>query len=131
MLRLLQEYNIDINNEEEINKLIEYITEYFQRRDPFKEIKKAYKNIAVYIFFPLITLFLNELFSETTIETMFNRALLLILFVTFFILAIVAFYSIIDDILSGDRKIAQHLIEDIKEVSLFRNTNRDNEKNNS
>lgn len=131
MLRLLQEYNIDINNEEEINKLIEYITEYFQRRDPFKEIKKAYKNIAVYIFLPLITLFLNELFSETTIETMFNRALLLILFVTFFILAIVAFYSIIDDILTGDRKIAQHLIEDIKEVSLFRNTNRDNEKNNS
>lgn len=120
LVNLLNEFEIDFEDEEQLDKLIEMARKEQERYDVWKGLKNLFKGMTTYVFIPIITIFLAEFFKGNDPWKIIVKAVVLLLICAAIVLVLFAFAINVDGLFNADKNRLDYFIRDIEEVKVFR-----------
>lgn len=121
VINLLISFEIDVNDEKQLDNLIEQAKKQQEAFDVWKGFRHALSGMATYILLPIVTIFLSESFKDVNLETLIYRAVIIVFICACIVLLIAAFALSFNDILNPDIHNLEYLIRDIEDVKVFSN----------
>jgi len=115
------DFQINIDNQEEIDKLIQYAKTELEKYDYSSELKKIIKLFGDNLVLPLFGIVVAVLLKDLDIKATINRAVIIILLGALGLIAIFALTSDLYAILNSEKKKLEHFIQDMEELIVFHN----------
>ena len=121
MIVLLKEFNIDISDDQQLDRLIERAKKEQINYDVLLDLKAPSVSVATYILLPALTLFLQRLFEKSGLMEMVQRILLLLVLCGIAVVVIYSFSNIFKELFNKDFRNLDCFIKDIEDIRDFHN----------
>lgn len=121
MIKLLNEFHIDISDDNQLDRLIERATKEQKAYDIWKDFKVSFGSMTTYILLPMLTLLLQKIFDDAKLMDLIYGAFLIFLFCIMVVALIFSCSSIFKDLFNKDIRNLKEFIEDIEDIKDFHN----------
>lgn len=121
MIKLLNEFHIDISDDNQLDRLIERATKEQKAYDIWKDFKVSFGSMTTYILLPMLTLLLQKIFDNAKLMDLIYGAFLIFLFCIMVVALIFSCSSIFKDLFNKDIRNLKEFIEDIEDIKDFHN----------
>lgn len=121
MIKLLNEFHIDISDDNQLDRLIERATKEQKAYDIRKDFKVSFGSMTTYILLPMLTLLLQKIFDGAKLMDLIYGAFLIFLFCIMVVALIFSCSSIFKDLFNKDIRNLKEFIEDIEDIKDFHN----------
>lgn len=121
MIKLLNEFHIDISDDNQLDRLIERATKEQKAYDIWKDFKVSFGSMTTYILLPMLTLLLQKIFDDAKLMDLIYGAFLIFLFCIMIVALIFSCSSIFKDLFNKDIRNLKEFIEDIEDIKDFHN----------
>lgn len=121
MIKLLNEFHIDISDDKQLDRLIERATKEQKAYDVWKDFKVSFGSMTTYILLPMLTLLLQKIFDDAKLMDLIYGAFLIFLFCIMVVALIFSCSSIFKDLFNKDIKNLKEFINDIEDIKDFHN----------
>lgn len=116
-----EEFQVKIDSQEELDRLIQYAKEEVDRYDYFKDWKTLFSALGKYLLLPATGIFIVEYLKDVSYIEIIIRALILILVGGIVIFTVQTITMDLIDILNPEKKWLKCFIRDIEELKVFCN----------
>ncbi len=116
-----EEFQVNIDSQEELDRLIQYAKEGIDRYDYFKDGKTLFSVVGKYLLLPATGIFIVEYLKDVNYIGIINRAVILILAGCFIIFFVQTITMDLVDILNPEKKWLKYFIRDMEELKVFSN----------
>lgn len=120
---LLEKYGINYRNDEEVDALIRLVRSQSGEYDFLKDIILPAQRLMSIGILPLLTVVVNEVLKNTSIEQLVLRFSLLLLIIILSAVTVWGIYIILDLSCNKTKHIYEQLIIDLEQVKVFKNMN--------
>ena len=120
---LLEKYGINYRNNEEVDALIRLVRSQSGEYDFLKDIISPAQRLMSIGILPLLTVVVNEVLKNTSIEQLVLRFSLLLLIIILSAVTVWGIYIILDLSCNKTKHIYEQLIIDLEQVKVFKNMN--------
>lgn len=121
MIKLLNEFHIDISDDNQLDRLIERATKEQKAYDIWKDFKVSFGSMTTYILLPMLTLLLQKIFDNAKLMDLIYGAFLIFIFCIMIVALIFSCSSIFKDLFNKDIRNLKEFIEDIEDIKDFHN----------
>ena len=121
MIKLLNEFHIDISDDNQLDRLIERATKEQKAYDIWKDFKVSFGSMTTYILLPMLTLLLQKIFDGAKLMDLIYGAFLIFLFCIMVVALMFSCSSIFKDLFNKDIRNLKEFIEDIEDIKDFHN----------
>lgn len=121
MIKLLNEFHIDISDDNQLDRLIERATKEQKAYDIWKDFKVSFGSMTTYILLPMLTLLLQKIFDDAKLMDLIYGAFLIFIFCIMIVALIFSCSSIFKDLFNKDIRNLKEFIEDIEDIKDFHN----------
>ncbi len=116
-----EEFQVKIDSQEELDRLIQYAKEEVDRYDYFKDWKTLFSALGKYLLLPATGIFIVEYLNDVSYIEIIIRALILILVGGIVIFTVQTITMDLVDILNPEKKWLKYFIRDMEELKVFSN----------
>lgn len=121
MIKLLNEFNIDISDDQQLDCLIERAKKEQINYDVFLDLKAPSVIVATYILLPTLTLLLQKIFDKTKLMEAFRNVLIILVLCGIAVGVMYSVPAIFKDLFNKDIKNLKEFINDIEDIKDFHN----------
>ena len=120
---LLEKYGINYRNDEEVDALIRLARSQSGEYDFLKDIISPAQRLMSIGILPLLTVVINEVLKNASIEQLVLRVSLLLLIIILSAMTVWGIYIILDLSCNKTKHIYEQLIIDLEQIKVFKNMN--------
>ena len=107
---LLKDYGIDYQNDEEMDRLIEMMTEQSKKTDFLKDMYEPLKTVLTYILLPIIAYLMSMVANKNDLGDVFRGCLILTISILFLALELWALYLVFDHLFNVDKHFYEEIV---------------------
>ncbi|SCY75501.1 hypothetical protein SAMN02910371_03744 [Butyrivibrio sp. INlla14] len=122
VVQLLKDFEIDIYDEKQLDRLIARARKEQEEYDFWKDVRPLFDRIATYVFIPIFTIFLSDLLKDVELVLLIKRSLVVMCLCILIVMIFPLFSFIFNGILNSDKNNLEKFINDIEDVKIFSKT---------
>lgn len=119
VVNLLLEFDIDVNDEKQLDNLIESAQKEKNLYDIWEGYRAAFKGFTVYILLPISAILLNEFFKDADVVVLLKRATVIVLVCLMGVLFVAIGAMSFTELFNKDIQKLDDFIKDVENVKVF------------
>ncbi len=120
LIGLLKEMEINVDNDEELDKLSQFARKRMDESNVWKSFGSPFSGLSKYVLIPMVTILISNYFKDLDLWDTVFRAIVLVFISSIVIIVVVSIVTTVDDFANKQKSQLKSFIDDIDELKIFR-----------